>query len=190
MAERVAALLVDLDGTLVDTEEANFAAYAAALEEAGVRIDRAAFHEIAFGRSWKQFLPVLLSDGGSGADPALVAARKVALYPGMLRLTRVNHALVRLIEAGRPGWKTALVTTASSANASAVLQHHGLARLFDAVITGSDVARHKPDPEAYQLAAERLDVRPAECIVIEDSAIGLAAGVAFGATCLKVGIAG
>jgi HAD superfamily hydrolase (TIGR01509 family) len=179
------ALLVDLDGTLVDTASANYLAYAEALGEVGVSISREAFDRVAFGRNWRQFLPALLADR-AGVEPAAVAARKVALYPGKIEHTRVNEALVSLLASLRPTWRTALVTTASAANAGAILHHYELHALFDTIVTGSDVARHKPNPEAYVLAAERLGVAAADCLIVEDSEIGLASARAFGAPCLMV----
>lgn len=183
-----AALLVDLDGTLVATADANFDAYAAALAEIGVHVARADFDAVAQGRNWKQFLPPLLEAAGSAHDPAAIAARKATLYPAQLGNTVVNAALVRLLELSRPRCRTALVTTASRPNAEAILRHHDLARLFDLVITGSDVARHKPDPEAYHLAARRLGVAPQDCVVFEDSDIGVASAQAFGAPVMRVRI--
>ncbi len=182
----IAALLVDLDGTLVDTSRANYEAYAAALRTAGVTVTRAAFDEVAAGRNWRQFLPGLLAAHGSEADPAAIAALKTELYPGKLGFSLVNTPLVALIAAGRPGWKTALVTTASGPNAAAVLAHHRLEDLFDLVVTGSDVSRHKPDPEAYVAAAAKLGSSPDQCLIVEDSDIGVAAAAAFGAPCLRV----
>ena len=182
----VQAVLVDLDGTLVDTLGANRAAYAAALAEQGVSVSPAAFDRVAHGRNWRQFLPELLAKAGSPADPAVVAARKAALYGAMLGESRLNAGLVRLLEAAGQACRLGLVTTASRANAEAVLRHHGLARLFEVVVTGDDVARHKPAPDAYALAARRLGVAAAECVVVEDSDIGVAAGEAFGAAVLRV----
>lgn len=182
----IAALLVDLDGTLVDTAVANHAAYAGALAEAGIEVNRADFDRVAAGRNWRQFLPELMASSGKEAQASAVAARKAELYPGKLALTAVNEPLVALIRVSRPALRTALVTTASGANARAVLEHHGLSDLFDVVVTGSDVARHKPDPEAYFLAASRLGCAPSECLVIEDSDIGVASAHAFGAACLRV----
>ncbi len=181
----IAALLVDLDGTLVDTREANFRAYAQALAEVGIVIDRPRFDAIADGRNWRQFLPAFI-DRTAGIDAAHVAARKVALYPGMLALTTLNDGLVALIRALHGPCKTALVTTASAVNARAVLAHHRLDNLFDTIVTGNDVARHKPDPQAYHLAAERLGVVASDCLVFEDSGIGIAAATAFGAPVLRV----
>lgn len=183
---RVRALLVDMDGTLVDTLGANYEAYAAALSEVGVSTSREAFDALAAGRNWRQFLPTLLSVAGSSADPAAVAARKAELYPSKLPSSSVNRALSVLIQTTRSSWRTALVTTASRANAAAVLRYHGLESLFDIIVTGSDVARHKPDPEAYLLAASLLKVSPAECLVVEDSDAGVASAAAFGAPCLRI----
>jgi beta-phosphoglucomutase len=93
-------LLVDMDGTLVDTAEANFLAYAEALAAVGVSVSRQAFDEVAFGRNWAQFLPTLL-EGREDADPAAVAAHKARIYPAQIRHTTLNDALVALITSVR-----------------------------------------------------------------------------------------
>lgn len=181
----VHALLVDLDGTLVDTRDANYLAYAAALAEFGVTIDRASFERAAEGRNWRQFLPTMLPEGDA-ADAAAVAARKAVLYPAMVSGTALNEPLAALLCAMQTHCKTALVTTASATNAHAVLAHHNIGGLFDEIITGNDVTVHKPDPEAYALAGARLGVLPAECVAFEDSDIGVAAATRFGARCVRV----
>lgn len=176
------AVFVDLDGTLVETGAANYAAYAAALEEVGFHISRPDFDAVAQGRNWRQFLPALL--GLNEADVAHVAERKRELYPALLGLTTVNSALVRLLESMT--CPIALVTTASRDNAHAILDHHNLKRLFAEIVTGDDVVRHKPAPDAYQLAATRLGVIPSRSVVIEDSDIGVQSAEAFGAVVLRV----
>lgn len=183
---RFEAVLVDLDGTLVDTSEVNYQAYANALLEVGVSIARAAFDRQAQGRNWKQFLPAMLADAGVARDPADIAKRKSVLYAGLIATARPNHALIGLLKMLKPLCRTALVTTASAVNAGAVLDTHDLRQLFDVVVTGDDVRRHKPDPEAYVLAAQRLSVAPGACLVIEDTDIGVASARAFGSAILKV----
>jgi beta-phosphoglucomutase len=182
----VKALLVDLDGTLVETAGANFEAYSEALTEFGLSIGRERFDAIAQGKNWKQFLPPLLAEAGLKIDPAMVNRRKAEIYATKMHQTKVNTALVRLVDMVRPLSRTALVTTASAINVQAVIAHHGLGRLFDVIVTGDDVDRHKPDPQAYQLAARHLDVSPEECLVIEDSDAGVASAHAFGAMVLRV----
>jgi beta-phosphoglucomutase-like phosphatase (HAD superfamily) len=180
------ALLVDFDGTLADTGAANHAAYAHALGEVGLTVAREPFDRVAFGRSWRQFLPELLAEHGIDAVPQAIAERKAAVYPGYFDLIGLNTALLRMMVAHRAYGPVALVTTASGVNVRAILAHFDLVALFDTIVTGDDVTRHKPDPEAYHLAASRLSVIPADCVVVEDSAIGIAAGRAFGAPVLQV----
>lgn len=182
------AMLVDLDGTLADTSEANFRAYAGALKQcAGIEIDRETFERVAFGRNWRQFLPQLIGAAGSSVEPETVARRKAELYRGTIEHARFNEALLLLLQTRQSGVQAALVTTASAANVASVLASRpDIAALFDLIVTGDDVRQHKPDPEAYRQAAARLGVAPQDCLVFEDSDIGMAAGLAFGARVLRV----
>jgi beta-phosphoglucomutase len=181
----VSALMFDLDGTLVDTRAANYAAYAGALAEVGVTIDAQTFEVLAHGRNWRWFLPRIL--GPEAADQAgAVAARKAELYPALVGEARPNPRMVALAKAAHGHVPTCVVTTASAANARAVLVRHGLAGLFDLVVSGDDVARHKPDPEAYALAAARLGVAPARCLAFEDSDPGAASAAAAGMAVIRV----
>ena len=179
------ALLVDLDGTLADTASANYAAYAAALREVGVDVNRAGFDKVAGGRNWRQFLPVLL--GGKADAAPDVAARKAALYPGMLADIRINHGLVAVIETCALAKKPAgLVTTASRPAVDAILEMHNLAYLFRATITGDDVTAHKPDKEPYVAGATALGVPPTACLAIEDTPVGAQSAQAAGCMVLMV----
>lgn len=181
------AYLVDLDGTLADTGYANYLAYAGALREAGIALSREAFDQVALGRNWREFLPGILQSHASLADAASIAARKVTLYQDNVCNIRFNEALVLLLSNRKPGIKAALVTSASAQNVNAVLDCRSeLRHLFDTFITGDDVARHKPDPQGYAMAARRLGVAPANCVVFEDSEVGVMAGVAFGAPVLRI----
>ena len=179
-------VLVDLDGTLVDTRQANFKAYRAALAEAGVELTNPWWDANGFGRNWRQFLPDLLGSDREHEAQA-IAARKANLYPQFVGETVLNEALVRLVATLRSQLKSALVTTASRSGVDAVLRHHALANLFDTIVTGDDVSAHKPAPDAFMQAANRLGLRPDDCLVIEDSKAGRDAAAAFGAPCLTVG---
>ncbi len=72
------------------------------------------------------------------------------------------------------------------AQASRILKILRLDQTFDALITMDDVHKGKPDPEVYLVAARELDIVPAGCLVIEDSATGIKAALAAGMTCLAV----
>jgi beta-phosphoglucomutase len=183
---RLRALLFDLDGTLVDSLGANYAAYSRALLEVGARIEPQDVARAAAGRQWRDFLPALLREAGVERDPAAIARRKGELYREMVGELRVNTALLSLAASARPGMQTVLVTTASAESVRAILRHLDLGEAFDLVITGDDVTRHKPDPEAYHLALARLRLDPRECVAFEDSEVGVASAKAAGIPVVRV----
>ena len=126
MMQDLAALLFDLDGTLADTATANAAAYTQALAEAGVYLDIDHVRTRAHGRNWRQFLPELLHEVGVDADPAVLAARKRDIYAIQAGNIPLNYGLLRLAQISRPLLRIGLVTTASRANARAILEAHGV----------------------------------------------------------------
>lgn len=78
---------------------------------------------------------------------------------------------------------TAIVTSSDNVKMESLYhQHPGFKDFFDAIITGSDVTKSKPDPQGYLLAAKAINRNPVDCYVFEDSIQGLEAGMASGAT--------
>lgn len=173
-----AALLFDLDGTLVDTWEANYRSYRDSLAEAGFACPRQAFAP-CFGGHWRDFLPLL----AGGADEALlqrIHRRKQELYSAHLGTVRVNEPLVALLRTARPLWSTGLVTSASLGNAGPLLAHIGIGDAFDCIITGDDVTRPKPDPDGYLRCLSGLGARAGASLAFEDAPAGIAAACAAG----------
>jgi HAD superfamily hydrolase (TIGR01509 family) len=85
------------------------------------------------------------------------------------------------------GLKTAIATSADTIKLRGNLAEIGIARDdVDAVVTGDDVKRKKPDPEIFLLAAARLGLDPSSCLVVEDAPNGIRAGKAAGARCLGI----
>jgi HAD superfamily hydrolase (TIGR01509 family) len=120
--------------------------------------------------------------------PEAVAERKKQVYPGLLPGVRLNEPLLQLLRSCRGWMRTALVTTASRSNVDALLQVHGLVSLFDSVVTGDDVAQHKPHPAAYELALQKLALSPEVCVAFEDSDIGEASARAAGVKVIRVSL--
>lgn len=178
------ALLVDMDGTLVQSADANAAAYAMALREYGIDTDATLLAPVIDGRSWRDFLPALTISQPE-VSPEAVAQRKRELYPDFFHLIRLNESLRDLIRTVRGQLATALVTTASTQAVTAIIKEFELNNLFDVIVTGDDVTRPKPHPEGYACAATRLNVSPSECLLIEDSETGIQAARAFGGNLLR-----
>lgn len=171
--------MVDLDGTLVFTLNANYLAYKGALNEYGFELERDYFARNCDGRSYRDFLPALTG----GADDEVIEAlhrRKIELYAECLKSAVVNRRLVDILTAIKPDYYIALVTTASKANVQRILSHFALDTLFDAVSTQEDVKKSKPDPGCYNDVIERFGVPKENCVIFEDSAPGVQAALSSG----------
>ena len=174
---RIDAVLLDMDGTLVDSDAAVERAWTAWAAEHGV--DPAAVLAMAHGSpadvTVQRILPALTAEASATA-----AARQLDLqYDDLVDVTALPGVaeLVRTLAELRLPW--AVVTSADVRLAKARLGAAGIEPPL--LVTVEDVAAGKPDPEGFVLAAERLGVPVGNCLVVEDSAPGLAAGRAAGA---------
>lgn len=120
-------------------------------------------------------------------SPAEMRARKSVLYrsliePGVPPMPGARAALERL-GATRP---LAIATNTPRDEAAIITRHLGIDPLLRTVIVREDYARSKPAPDSYLTAADRLGVKPADCVVVEDTARGLGAGLAAGMRVIAV----
>ncbi len=171
---RLRLLLLDFDGTLADTREANYRAYAQTLAEAGIGLTREAYFGSYFGMRSAEFMERM-----GFADPAVrerLRLRKIALYPTFFDTVRLNRPLWEFAQAFRAsGGRVWIVSTGSRDNIVNVMRHLGIARDVDGILTGADVARSKPAPDAFLYAMAAEGVAPRETLIFEDSPVGLEA---------------
>ena len=174
-------VIVDLDGTLIDTVAANAESYRRALADDGFAVTDEYYARCCNGGHYSSFLKPLM--GGDPTPEAIerVHDRKKALYAACLGTARPNRALLTILAALRPACHLALVTTGSRRNATEVLDHFGLTDWFELILTQEDVVRNKPDPEGYLRAMAHFGAKPEATMICEDSAPGLAAAKASGA---------
>ena len=178
------AIMVDLDGTLVDTRVSNLAAYKAAISEHHLDYDPYILEQTVGNLAWKEMLSRVLPEY---ADMHLsIAKRKRELYINMAGNVVVNKILEFFLRSQRGVVPIALVTSASRESVEVILQKTMLNDLFSAIVTSEDVLKQKPDPEPYFKASSMLNVNPQDCIVFEDSDVGVASGRAFGAQVWRV----
>jgi beta-phosphoglucomutase len=179
------AVLCDMDGTLIDTEYANASAYCESLKQNGIDIDIQEFISKYSGMSWKEFIPLICLSIDENTSKKIAADKKI-IYKTKLTLTKLNQNVVQLVAELKATKKVALVTTASREAVNDLLRYHEITELFDLLITGDDVRDAKPSPEPYLKAADKLAVRIENCIVLEDSSIGIESARKSGATVLIV----
>lgn len=167
-----AALLFDLDGTLIDSTAVVVRSWRRWCEEYGVSAE--AFARVhAHGRPAVELVADLLPADRVTEALARIVEIEVDDLDGVVALPGA-HALLDGLPAGR--W--AVVTSCTAALARVRLAHTGIAP--PVLVTASDVTRGKPDPEPYLLGARRLGVDPKDCVVVEDAPAGLAAARAAG----------
>lgn len=172
-------LFFDLDGTLVNTYEADFMAYRDAIEEAtGITIEHDAFMATN-GMEMKKKLEILTPDI-THDQVSQVAAGKKKYYKNYLHKTIPNESLIAFLKDMAEYHTTALVTTAKQQNAEAVLNEYGIANVFDVKIFGDGVSSPKPDPESYLKALEATGLLADEVLAFEDSQTGIDAAHAAG----------
>jgi sugar-phosphatase len=173
---RPAALLLDLDGTLVDTEPIHRAAYRAFFESRGWEVPDLALFT---GRRAEDVFAVEPGPW-TGHDVDALAAEVTALVDPAAEPEPLPGAAALIATAGEHGIAVAVVT---SARHGWVRRAQGpLSGLRDAatVVTADDVTDGKPDPTGYRLACERLGVAPAATWAVEDSPAGVLAAVTAG----------
>lgn len=188
-----AAVLFDLDGTLIDSEDLWWEAECRTVATwAGTwtRDDQA--H--CLGGPLERVTAYMAERTSSPKTPADIGEQLLSTMEALLRSGQLEWrpgALALLNECRRAGVATALVSASYrrllDAVADAVSGHPGMSHpAFDVTVAGDEVANGKPHPEPYVHAARRLGVDIADCIVIEDSPTGVASGQASGAFVVAV----
>ncbi len=179
-------VIFDMDGVLVDSSEAHFESWQAIGQEVGIAMSREQF-AATFGRTSREiireFWPALAT---SDAAIAEVDARKEAIFrESLARDFPAMDGAVELIDAlSATGFALAIGSSGPPENVALVLEKLRRRDKFRGVVTGMDVTRGKPDPQVFLLAAERIGLPPARCVVIEDAPAGVAAAKAAGARCI------
>ncbi|HIS73032.1 MAG TPA: beta-phosphoglucomutase [Candidatus Scatomorpha pullicola] len=180
----IKAIIFDLDGVLVSTDELHYRAWKALAGRLGVPFDRAK-NDRCRGISRMASLDIVLEDAPTAytqAERETFAAEKNETYRAMLAsLTpadTLEGVLPTLAELRRRGYRLALASV--SKNAPLILERTGLDRYLDAVADGNCITRSKPDPEVFLKAAEKLGMACESCAAMDDALAGIEAGRAAG----------
>ena len=173
----VRAVLWDMDGTLIDSEEFHWISWRDTLQKEGVPITREQFLA-TFGQRNDSIIPQLLGTMATPERIEKISTAKEKLYRDLVRrhgmkpLPGVAVWLERLHETG---WLQAIGSAAPCANIEVVLEALSAAHLFQAIVSAEDVQHGKPDPQVYLVAASRLGALPERSIVVEDAVAGVQA---------------
>lgn len=184
---RLQAIIWDLDGVIVDSSEQHRRSWQMLAAETHVAFTDEDFWR-TFGRSNAAIIPLFWGAQLSREQIDALADRKEIYFRELLKghLHALPGALELMQAAQAAGLKQSLASSAPRANIEVISDELGLHRWLDAFVSGDRLPRGKPAPDIFLLAAERLGVAPAQCVVIEDAPAGVAAASAAGMRCLAV----
>lgn len=180
----IRAIITDFDGTLVDTFEANYAAYCLTFQRYGLKISREQY-QACFGLRFDAFMNTMKIDDTDLRSR--IKKEKANVYPMCFGHLKPNVVLIDFIrKAKASGVKIAIASTAQRGNLMNVLKYLQLEGLFDIIIAGDAVKEGKPNPEIYLNSMSLLKVSPSETLVFEDTEVGLMAAEQSGANVIKI----
>jgi beta-phosphoglucomutase len=191
MRDQPRAVIWDVDGTLVNTAELHFAAWLRTAAEMGRPFSRDDF-AATFGRRNPEIIRFLFRQDFTDAQVQDIGERKedyyrsaaeagVSLLPGVRELLEGFHDR---------GIRQAVGSSAPRGNLDLILRITDSRQYFDAIVGMEDTQRGKPDPQVFLVAAEKLGVPLARCVVLEDAVAGVQAAKAGGMKCVAVTFVG
>ncbi len=185
------AMIFDVDGVVADTEALNARASVMMFEQMYDATVRAEDFRAFVGTGDERYVEGVAEKYGINIDSIAAVERRKDNFFRLLRESPLPamDGVLELVQAARerPEVRVAIATSGNKDKQFPVIEGAGL-RLewFDAVITGDDVTRKKPDPQIYLVTAERLGILPARCVVFEDAPAGVEAAKAAGMRCVAV----
>ena len=179
------AYLFDCDGTIVDSMPLHYVAWKRALGEWNCEFAEDLFYAWG-GRPTSEIIATLNAKYGLNMPVEGVALRKEEFYFEMLPELRVVPEVLEHIEAQQGRIPFAVVSGSARDSVTASLGVLKLLDRFETLVCAGEYKKSKPDPEAFLLAASRLRVAPAKCLVFEDTAMGIQAATAAGMASVRV----
>lgn len=184
----IRGVLLDMDGVLVDSEKFICMAAIMMFSELGISASPMDFQPFV-GMGENKYIGGVAEKYGIKINIDQVKARTYEIYEKIVRgkLSSLPGAHEFISKCRNLHLRLALATSADMIKMEINLREIGLSRdSFHAIITGLDVKKKKPYPDIYLKAAEKLGLKPGNCLVVEDAVSGIEAGRAAGCRCLAV----
>ena len=181
------AVIFDMDGVLADTGPIHYESWVKMAQEIGKKFTKK-FFNLTFGQ---QSVPITRMLVGNNVDQELVekwADLKESYYREMVKERIVPlPGVLRLIQGlNELGFKLAVGSSGPPENVELLLSSLKIKHYFDIIITASDVENGKPAPDVFLIASKKLNVVPANCVVIEDAPVGIEAAKSAGMKCIAL----
>ncbi len=180
------AIIFDMDDVIVSSKDFDYPAWKKVFRDGGKELSIETYKSFLGMKSTeivKKFIPSVKK-----SDLQKTADKKEFYYLELMgkKGARSTPGFSEFLDEIRGEYKTAIATAGNTAKVGAVLRELGLTTYFMAIVTSDEIRKGKPDPEAFLKAARKLHVRPEQCVVIEDSPLGVKAAKAGGMKCIAI----
>ena len=179
------AYLFDCDGTIADSMPLHYVAWKTVFDEWGASFPEDVFYAWG-GMPTAEIIARLNQEQGLAMPVEEVAAEKEALYFEILPQLKAVPEVMAEVEAMHGKIPFAVVSGSTRESVVKSLEARGILEKFDTLVCAGDYEKSKPDPEPFLVAAARLGVVPGDCLVFEDTAMGIAAATAAGMKSVKI----
>jgi len=179
------AYLFDCDGTIVDSMPLHYIAWKTSLAEYNCVYEEQLFYAWG-GRPIREIIGLLNEMQGLNMPVETVAEKKEAIYHTLLPQLKGMPEVIEHIDAQHGRVPFAVVSGSRRNSVEGSLRALGLLDKFDTLVCAEDYKRGKPAPDGFLLAAERLAVPPSDCLVFEDTELGIEAATAAGMASVRV----
>lgn len=181
------AVLWDMDGTIVDSGVGHRLAWEKTFNNHGETFTEAVF-KYTFGRRNEETIRKYFGRNISQEKLDAIADEKERIFRSLIKgKIRALPGAVELIKSlQKAGYRQALVSSTPIENIELITGTLCIKDCFDVIIASGDVSKGKPDPQGFLLAAEKLNVLPENCIVMEDAVAGVTAAKRGGMHCIAV----
>jgi beta-phosphoglucomutase len=188
----IQAVLFDLDGVLVSTDEYHYHSWKKLSAEEGFTFFNHEFNHKFRGVARMECIEIITKASGkiyTAQQKQELADRKNRYFVESLAAVTTEvllpGALSMLKELRKKGIKTAVAS--NSRNAMTIIKQTQIEHLLDAIVDGHQIENSKPDPEVFLLAAKKVGISPAHCLVVEDAVAGIESARRAGMKALGIG---
>jgi HAD superfamily hydrolase (TIGR01509 family) len=183
----VRAAIFDMDGLMVDTESLYFQAESEVARRYSKTFTVEVMQKMMGHKSTRSIQIMMESLGITGVAEEIETLRDSLYKDLLIRGIEPMPGLLDLLDwLEDHGYRKAVATSSKPVFKDIVFDHLALNHRFESVITSENVSEGKPSPQIFRLAVRRLELVPTQCIVLEDSHVGLKAAKAAGCFCIIV----
>lgn len=192
----IKAIIFDFDGVITDSEPVHLKMFQQVLSELNITISKQEYYETYLGMDDKGCFSTVLQANGIKANPELIQSlidkKTRYLMDYMKNSVFIYPGVVDFVNKAKDKFCLAIASGALRHEIGFVLQKAGINAAFNVIVSAEDVMYGKPDPECFNKALDRINdssggqLKPEECVVIEDSIAGIEGVIAAGMRCIAV----